>query len=101
MADQACAAKAVVATERASGYLQQLCKHFGHGAPVEFDATSGSIAFPFGTCTLSASPADRLSLRVAASTPEDLERTKEVVGGHLERFAFREGLHVEWTPVGT
>lgn len=95
--DQPCAATAVVKTEKASRYLQQLCKHFGRKASVEFDATAGSVAFPFGTCKLAA--ADGLTLRVAAPTPEDLERVKDVVGGHLERFAFREALRVDWTSV--
>ena len=98
MGNEAFAATAVVATDKASGYLRQLCRHFGHKAAAQFDATDGSIAFPFGSCTISALPAGRLTLRVAASTAEDLERVKDVVGGHLERFAFREGLRVEWTP---
>ena len=34
------------ATDKASRYLQQLCKHFGHKADVRFDATSGEAALP-------------------------------------------------------
>lgn len=92
------AAVAVVATAKASGYLQQLCKHFGHKIPASFDASEGRVTFPFGDCALAVSPAgDSLTLRVSAATAEDLERLQEVVGGHLERFAFREGLQVAWT----
>jgi uncharacterized protein len=101
LTEQAYVATAEVATEKASGYLQQLCKHFGHKVPVEFDLAAGSITFPFGSCTLAASPPDRLTLRVVASTAEDIERMKEVVGGHLERFAFREALRVEWMPAAS
>ncbi|WP_082802367.1 DUF2218 domain-containing protein [Falsihalocynthiibacter arcticus] len=30
-------------SERASGYLQQLCKHFGHKIEVQFDPKSGPV----------------------------------------------------------
>lgn len=43
-----------VSSDRASRYLQQLCKHFAHKVPVEFTTETGQITFPFGTCTLHA-----------------------------------------------
>ena len=34
-------------TAKASGYLQQLCKHFGHKIKVEFTPETGSLKFDF------------------------------------------------------
>lgn len=97
--DRAHVAQAIVETAKASGYLQQLCKHFGHKIPVEFDARRGRIEFPMGICDLEASEdADVLTLRASAATAEKLARVKEVVASHLLRFAFREELKVDWTP---
>ncbi len=38
-------------SDRASRYLQQLCKHFAHKVPVEFTTETGQIIFSFNTCT--------------------------------------------------
>jgi hypothetical protein len=43
---------AEIATPRAGGYLQQLCKHFGHRIPVTFDERSGHLTFSSGECRL-------------------------------------------------
>ncbi len=80
-------------TPKASQYLQQLCKHFGHKVPVEFDEHNGLISLPFGTCVLKARDAD-LILTVQGT---DTGKLEQVIGSHLERFAFRESLNVTWT----
>lgn len=91
-------AKAVVETPKASGYLQQLCKHFAHKVPASFDGAEGLVAFPNGDCMLRTSPdGGVLTITVSAATNAHLESLQEIVGGHLERFAFREKLRVEWS----
>lgn len=85
-----------VQTARASQYLQQLCKHFGHKVQVEFDSNNGSVTFPFGICSLQAKE-DELILSVDGSNADKLE---QVIGSHLERFAFRESLTVTWDRTG-
>jgi uncharacterized protein len=90
-------AEARVRTIKPSGYLQQLCKHFQHKLPATFDARQGRIDFPFGSCALEADPeADILTLQASAGTPEDLSRLEDVIARHLERFAFREEMRIEW-----
>lgn len=85
---------ATIETERASSYLQQLCKHFGHKVPVEFTPQAGQITLPFGTCTLSA---DTSSLTLTTTGEEDsIERLEQVIGDHLARFAFRENIAIAW-----
>lgn len=85
-----------VQTPKASRYLQQLCKHFGHKVPVEFDALNGSITLPFGTCVLVALEGE-LILTVSG---DDTGKLEQVIGSHLERFAFRESLDVTWDKTG-
>jgi len=87
---------AIVATEHARRYLQQLCKHFAHKIPAHHTTEAGRISFPAGICNLSAAE-NRLTLGLDAETAEDLDRLKEVVASHLARFAFRETLDISWS----
>lgn len=79
-------------TSNASRHLRQLCQHFAHKVPVEFDDHQGSISFPFGTCNLLAQEG-ALTLTVIG---DDISKLEQVIGSHLERFAFRESLKVTW-----
>ena len=84
-----------VPTASASRYLQQLCKHWGHKFPVEFDARHGEISLPMGPLTMDASDSE---LVVSLQTPDEaaLDRFEHVVAEHLARFAFREELTFDW-----
>ena len=93
-------------TDKASRYLQQLCKHWEHNLKVEFTADHGTIVFPKdargadwpgdGLVTLDAK-AEGLAIRVDASAEGQLEALKGAVERHVDRFAFREGaLSYEW-----
>ena len=87
---------AIVPTNHASRYLQQLCKHWSHKFAVTFDATSGHIPLPLGNADLAA---DEKALTVTCEVPDDgdLARIQTVVAEHLNRFAFREGeLEFNW-----
>jgi len=86
-----------VATEHASRYLQQLCKHWAHKFPVEFNPTHGSIDLSLGRTVMDA---DASALHITVSTDEggSLERLESVVADHIKRFAFREELTFEWKP---
>ncbi|HMQ93898.1 MAG TPA: DUF2218 domain-containing protein [Amaricoccus sp.] len=93
--------EAIVRTEKAGRYLQQLSKHFGHKVPVQGDERQCHIGFPMGACTLEAEPgSNTLTLRLTAATAKDVGRLEEIVGGHLVRFAFREDLRVDWNSIG-
>ncbi len=81
-----------VQTPKAEQYLQQLCKHFGHKVPVTFNAQQGSITLPFGHCQLSVQD----GVLTLAVSGEDRGKLEQVIGSHLERFAFRENLTVTW-----
>lgn len=97
--DTAHVAQATVRTAKAKGYLQQLCKHFGHKIPVEFDERQGRIVFAWGVCDLAApEEVEVLTLRASAGNAEDLAKVENVMADHLARFAFREELEINWTP---
>jgi uncharacterized protein len=95
-------ARATVATETPGRYIAQLCKHFAHRIPTEYDpptfeATRGRIEFPdAGECTLRAAPG-ALEMELTANDAESLGRLQDVVSRHLVRFAWREPPVVTWT----
>lgn len=84
-----------VKTDKASGYLQQLCKHFAHKIPASFDAAQGQLTFPYGDCRLTAQP-DMLVIEVETPDPAQILQLADVIERHLVRFAFREELVLDW-----
>ena len=95
-----------VPTAHASRYLQQLCKHWRHNLPVEFDETSGKVTFPRtargadwpGDATLAMQAHDDgLECHLQASAAGQLDALKGAVSRHVDRFAFREApLRFDW-----
>ena len=84
-----------IKTQKASGYLQQLCKHFSHKIEVKFDGQDGWIEFAFGRAELRADE-NVLTMVANSQNPENLDKLKKVLASHLERFAFRESLKIKW-----
>src|SRR5690242_14762107 len=84
-----------VETERASIYLQQLCKHFAHKRPVEFTPEKGQIALSAGMCRLTATDGV-LTIRAEAEDAGRLAQLQDVIARHLERFAFRNPVALDW-----
>jgi uncharacterized protein len=90
--------QAVVVTDSASRYLQQVCKHWSHKFAVEFTPQNGTIPFSEDRrCDFEAAD-NTLTMRIQAADEAMLERTQTVVVDHLKRFAFREDLgEIAWT----
>ncbi|WP_449471160.1 DUF2218 domain-containing protein [Sphingobium chungangianum] len=85
-----------VPTKNGSRYLQQLCKHWSHKFETDFDAQQGVIAFPMGPIRMAADE-DTLTVAIDPVEGADVERFKQVVADHLDRFAFREApLSFDW-----
>lgn len=84
-----------LATDHASTYLQQLCKHFAHKLPVEVTPEAGRITFTIGTCRLTAN-GGLLTLRAEAEDAARLAELQDVVARHLLRFAFRDPPVIAW-----
>lgn len=94
-ADRSARCATVIATEHASRYLQQLCKHFAHKRPAQFDERRGHISFTIGECLLEAD-AGALRIGLASADEAQMIQLQDVVVRHLVRFAFREELAVAW-----
>ncbi|QPM88839.1 DUF2218 domain-containing protein [Pseudooceanicola algae] len=90
-------ASAYLETANGSKYLQQLCKHFAHKVPVEYDATSAKAAMPAGPATMQADE-NGLHMVVTAEDDATMKRAKFVFEDHLKKFAFREPFDsLDWT----
>ena len=85
--------EARIETDKASKYLKWVCGHFKIKTQAEYDDTHGSVQFAFGNCEMQAQP-DQLTMRVEAPDAEAFATLKEVVGGHLERFAHKDDVRV-------
>ena len=92
--------EAHVPTPNAISYMKQLCRHWSHRFPVEFDDHRGRIELPKGVCTLHALP-EELHVELALVDAADQERMQEVVAEHVQRFGFREQLEFAWRPQQT
>ncbi|MFB7330826.1 DUF2218 domain-containing protein [Streptomyces adustus] len=104
-----------LATDRASRYLVQLCRHLrqmtrtnhrppgGHGEGgtqpevrhVEFTDTHGTVRFADGLWTLDAT-ADALTLRVEADDEQALRRLQDAITARVEKIGRRDGLQAHW-----
>jgi hypothetical protein len=87
--------KAEVKTDEAVSYMKQLCRHWGHKFPVEFDDLHGRIELSKADCVLDASP-ELLKIRLELVDDADQDRVEKVVEEHLQRFGFREELVFAW-----
>ena len=86
-----------VKTEKARGYLVQLCKHFAHKTDASFAGNRGRIRFTAGLCELNAEDAGALAITVSTADPNQLSTLEDVIDRHLRRFAFKEELAIQWT----
>ena len=92
--------EARVTTAEGERYAGLLCKHAAHMTPrVEWTPPTGTIEFPdgMGTCSLIAEPGELL-LAVESENSESLAKMQRIIADNIARFAFREGVKVEWSP---
>lgn len=83
-------------TERASRYLQAMCRHFAHKVPVSYDTATGTAEMPYGLLNMHAA-GNTLRFEIEADDDRLLDRLKYVVESHIVRFAFREKLQtLDW-----
>lgn len=86
-----------VATDKASRYLQQLCKHWAHRLAVTFDPARGSVDFGDGRSATLVASDSALTVTVHADAEAGLDELERIVADHLQRFAFRETLEFNWS----
>ena len=77
--------------------MQQLAKHWAHKMTVRFDAEEATIAFPNGSRLEMRADSETLDCALTVPEGEGVQRMRDVVEEHLDRFAFREGaLTFDW-----
>lgn len=89
--------RTIIKTDHASKYLQQLSKHWQHKfETLTYSPTEAHI--PFGNDITLTMFADDQQLTVAINTPDEETalRIQGIFDSHIERFAFRETLLIEW-----
>ncbi|MEP6650917.1 MAG: DUF2218 domain-containing protein [Lapillicoccus sp.] len=108
--------RAVIGTDRAQRYLDQLARHavavagsshlghrgLGHEAPpvqVERNGETATLTFVgLGVCTVTATD-DQLTLAVDAADAASAERITGLVTADLTRFSHRQPLTITWQQV--
>ena len=90
--------EAKVKTEKASRYIAQLCKHFQHKVPAEYDEREGRVDFQPGNCVMTAADGV-LTMRCEADDEKAMGRVKYILDDHLTRFAWREKPEIVWENV--
>jgi hypothetical protein len=88
-------ATASVATPTPERYAKQLASHLGRRLEVREETDGTRLVFDGGDCLLRSHP-DSLELIATAAGSEQLDRVKNAVGSHLERFGQRNELQVSW-----
>jgi uncharacterized protein len=89
-------AHADVATDAPDRYARQLVSHLGRKLAFTFDGACSRFSLDSAGGGIEVRDA---VLRLTAHAPDrtGLERVKDVLGRHLERFGARAGLQVVWT----
>ena len=88
-------ATANVATPNAGRFVKALSNHFNRKATGSYEGNRGQVIFEFGMAVLEAINGE-IQMRVSAESEPNFTRIKNVIGGHLERFAQKEALVVVW-----
>jgi len=92
-------ARADVRTDAPGRYAKQLVSHLGH--KLEFTTVGNISTATIGAGVGSVEVGDGvLTLHAAGPDTEALERVKDVLGRHLERFGTRQELAVVWDAAG-
>lgn len=88
-------ARATVHTANSHGYLDEMCRHFGHRVHTQLGNGRGSVQFDEGTLLAHARP-QALELELSAQDPKSLERLQALVTAHIERWGEADQLRVDW-----
>ncbi len=86
---------AVIRTEFASKYMQQLCKHFAHKVTAEYDAHKAFVELPPGPCRMNAE-GDALMVHCQSESAKGVEVMQQIIESHIVKFAWREELDIAW-----
>ena len=89
---------ASVPTDRPGRWAKQLLSHFSAKVDVVLEGDGGTITFGAGTGIVRVEP-NLLVFEAQGETEDDVQQVQNVLGGHFERFAAKEGLKAIWSEV--
>ena len=99
--DRAIGSRADLATGAPARYAKQLLSHLGRKVPFTGDAITAPATAVIGAATAGIVVGDGvLTLEATGHDEESVARVEHVLGSHLERFAQREALTVQWVRDG-
>ena len=99
--DRTIGSRADVATDAPGRYAKQLISHLGRKLPFAGDAITAPATAVIGGATAGIVVGEGvLTLEAAGADEESVSRVEQVLGSHLERFAQREALAVQWVRTG-
>ena len=95
--DRRIGSRADVATDAPARYAKQLVSHLGRKLAFTGDGVTAPATAVIGTATAGIVVGEGvLTLQAAGDDEESVARVEHVLGSHLERFAQREALTVQW-----
>ena len=95
--DRRIGSRADVATDAPARYAKQLISHLGRKLDFTGDGVTAPATAVIGTATAGIVVGEGvLTLQAAGDDEESVARVEHVLGSHLERFAQREALTVQW-----
>ncbi len=97
--DTAMTTTGFAACEKATRYVHNLVKHWGHKMPTSFDKESGIGVFPFDEHDNAVMTAMENGIAITLTTGGEMRNVelRRVIEKHIDRFAFREApLSYEW-----
>jgi hypothetical protein len=87
---------ASVPTERPERWAKQLLSHLSEKVDVVHEGDGGTVTFAAGRGVIRVEP-NLLVFEAEGETQEDVQLVQNVLGGHFERFAAKDGLTANWT----
>lgn len=82
-------------SEHAKKYLVVLCRHFARKVPATWTDTEGSVEFPVGLCTMSATDS-QLNIHCQANQQDKLLAQQSILDKHMDMFSRRETINLVW-----
>ena len=87
---------ATVATDRPERFAKQLVTHLGR--KVDWVTEGRASTATFGSATARVATDDGvITLSASGATDDEVRLIEQVLGSHLERFAFRHPVDISWT----
>lgn len=87
--------EALLGTSKGAKYIRQLCLHWSHHFPVDYNEIAGRIELPQTVCKFVATSSSLL-LQLDLQADADQESIEGVVEEHLRRFAVGEEINLTW-----